>query len=399
MKSAERVSIILVVGLFLFAVLAILAPILRPAPIMPTGDADTEGGGGQEEGLEDDLPEELVRNQNPSAHFTWSPEVPITGEETRFDASESRDADGVIQHYRWTFGTATSYLSSTPNVLHAFGLGGTVEVELTVVDNDGGENTTRTDVVVRGRLPVQVIASGPTGGWLEPHAFLINNVTHMEEVWEATLGRRSREPPDLPDIDFAEETVIAVFSGMRPSGGYSIVIREVISNDTALTVRVSPITANPYYFHSAVLTHPFQMARVDGVWANASFTFTHEVWHAEGQIGFATHALHYGIGSEVPFTVRNGLESLNISPTYDEPWAIYVETEGQWAPVESHPFAQTNVTLGPGESLGWSWTALTQADGANLAPVEAGFYRLDLFVLLESVALRLTIFFHLLESG
>jgi len=82
-------------------------------------------------------------NQAPVAFFTFSPEMPKSGELVTFDASTSIDPDGAIISYEWDFGYGKSARGS--KVQHRFrgGPEGNKEyaVKLTVRDDQGATTT------------------------------------------------------------------------------------------------------------------------------------------------------------------------------------------------------------------------------------------------------------------
>jgi PKD repeat protein len=78
------------------------------------------------------------RNQPPDADFTWSPGTPREREEVSF-TDRSRDPDGYITSWRWTFGDGSSSTSQNPR--HTYSGTGNYEACLTVTDNQGTSDT------------------------------------------------------------------------------------------------------------------------------------------------------------------------------------------------------------------------------------------------------------------
>jgi len=76
-----------------------------------------------------------VTNAIPSADFAWQPPAPVINETITFDASASRDEDGVIVNYTWNFGDNTTAYGKV--VEHSYAHNGEYKVILTVTDNDG----------------------------------------------------------------------------------------------------------------------------------------------------------------------------------------------------------------------------------------------------------------------
>jgi len=89
-------------------------------------------------------------NVLPQANFTFSPTNPKPGETVYFNGASSTDSDGSIQSYRWDFGDGTTAAGVRRG--HAFSIGTsasrTFTVNLTVVDNRSGANSTSKQVTV-----------------------------------------------------------------------------------------------------------------------------------------------------------------------------------------------------------------------------------------------------------
>ena len=74
--------------------------------------------------------------QRPTASFTYSPDIPDVNETVTFDASASQDPDGSIVNYTWDFDDGNITTVNTTVITHAFSVGGSYDVNLTVTDND-----------------------------------------------------------------------------------------------------------------------------------------------------------------------------------------------------------------------------------------------------------------------
>ena len=89
--------------------------------------------------------------------------------------------------------------------------------------------------------------------------------------------------------------------------------------------------------------------------------------------------ISYRIGDEVGFVLHNGRND-PVMMSCASPWSVRRDIGGEWKLVEEHVCAAMVVMLEPGESRQWAWTAETQTDHPNLAPVEPGRYRIDIRV-------------------
>lgn len=85
-------------------------------------------------------------NLMPEASFSFAPETVAVGQEVRFDASGSRDADGSVTEWRWEFGDGADATGSIS--VHVYFDPGEYLVGLTVKDNDGGESIAEQTVAV-----------------------------------------------------------------------------------------------------------------------------------------------------------------------------------------------------------------------------------------------------------
>ncbi|MEM2387547.1 MAG: PKD domain-containing protein [Candidatus Thermoplasmatota archaeon] len=78
-----------------------------------------------------------ISNALPFADFDWNPKNPVEKVNITFNASISYDLDGIIVNYTWQFGDGS--IAYGKEVIHAYNSKGNYTVNLTVLDNDGGE--------------------------------------------------------------------------------------------------------------------------------------------------------------------------------------------------------------------------------------------------------------------
>ena len=101
-------------------------------------------------------------NQPPVAN-AGGPYSAAVGAPVTLNGSGSRDPDGSIASYAWTFGNSTSGSGATPSATYA--TAGTFAVTLTVTDNGGASNQASTTVTVTANTqPPVANAGGPYAG-------------------------------------------------------------------------------------------------------------------------------------------------------------------------------------------------------------------------------------------
>ena len=112
------------------------------------------------------------------------------------------------------------------------------------------------------RLRTEPYSFSFNSGWDSPTRTVIRDQAAWEEAWARTHQGHTPVAP-APVIDFSKEMVILVATGVKPSGGYSIVIEraaEVAADGIAVTVRSTSPGAQCYV--TAALTQPVDIARV-----------------------------------------------------------------------------------------------------------------------------------------
>lgn len=87
---------------------------------------------------------------DPKAAFTATPSKIQQGEEITFDARDSDPIEGVISEYKWDFGDGNEAMTISGFTSHQFLDYGTFSVKLTVINDQGGTDSTTVMVKVNG---------------------------------------------------------------------------------------------------------------------------------------------------------------------------------------------------------------------------------------------------------
>jgi PKD repeat protein len=96
-----------------------------------------------------------VYNEDPVAHFEYSPDRSKANEVVTFDASGSYNARGEIVKYTWDFGDGSRGEGVT--IEHPFAAAGEYYTTLTVTDNAGKVNSKKRLVTIHTGIPKKVI--------------------------------------------------------------------------------------------------------------------------------------------------------------------------------------------------------------------------------------------------
>lgn len=77
-----------------------------------------------------------------------------------------------------------------------------------------------------------------------------------------TLWQQHAPDRPLPPVDFAKESVVAVFMGSRPTAGYSVAILSTTEGGGALIVRYRETRPAPGAITAQVLTFPYHIVAI-----------------------------------------------------------------------------------------------------------------------------------------
>jgi hypothetical protein len=76
---------------------------------------------------------------------------------------------------------------------------------------------------------------------------------------------------DPPPVDFATETVVAIFAGQRPTGGFSVKVVAAESRDRNAVVTYRIEKPPPRSMVPQMISHPFVVARLKGRFERVEF--------------------------------------------------------------------------------------------------------------------------------
>ena len=111
-------------------------------------------------------------------------------------------------------------------------------------------------------IPFTVVTTGHTvADYPNQEGIVITSMDEWEAMWEK-LHRFTTPRPELPDVDFAQHILLAVFAGEKRSGGYAIQVERVTQTDEIVMVYASEISPGPEEITIAQITFPYQIVKI-----------------------------------------------------------------------------------------------------------------------------------------
>lgn len=120
-------------------------------------------------------------------------------------------------------------------------------------------------------VPFEVVAQGSQAAGVEgPDYRMLTTRDELVRAWNQAHGTSLNVPP-LPSVDLGRETLVAVFLGTKPTGGYGLDVESVTVEGGDLYVDVVEMTPPADAITTQALTNPWLILRVprggvDAVW-------------------------------------------------------------------------------------------------------------------------------------
>lgn len=112
-------------------------------------------------------------------------------------------------------------------------------------------------VLAASAVPFTAIAAGAHSVVSTPVNYIITSDLQLRELWAMT----DAEGP-VPNIDFSNNAVIAVFAGTEPSAGYAVAISSVADTPSARTVRITLTKPGGSCVLAQVATAPYEIVEL-----------------------------------------------------------------------------------------------------------------------------------------
>jgi len=105
---------------------------------------------------------------------------------------------------------------------------------------------------------------------------VINNETDWQAVWVKIFSNQSEKPP-LPEVDFSRRTIVAVFQGDQPTGGYEISIQDIVESENSFEVAVKAFSPGSRCVVEGKVTRPFDIVEIEKIEKQVVFHVKHKI--------------------------------------------------------------------------------------------------------------------------
>jgi PrcB C-terminal len=102
----------------------------------------------------------------------------------------------------------------------------------------------------------EVLLEGTYSGIREPLQKVVTSNEDWEELWKKHVSVIVPQPP-VPEVDFENYVVAALFAGEKRTSGYQIRIKEIAPQGQNIVVRYKMVEPPENSFMLQVLTQPF----------------------------------------------------------------------------------------------------------------------------------------------
>jgi len=229
-----------------------------------------------------DIETQIIRiGAEPSASFSYLPQMPWLSSGVTFNASPSYDSDGTIITYRWDFGDGNTTDASSPIISHLYQAPGSFTINLTIFDNDGFTKSISNTITVvihdAAILSVSPSATEAQAGQQVNITVVVKNKGTTTETFNVTIyyNNNKIETQLVQGLAPNSETTLTVLwntTGVTPDSSYTL--RAEISqitgesnttDNTALTnVRILPKQSSPSDFWSVIQPYVIPILAVIG---------------------------------------------------------------------------------------------------------------------------------------
>lgn len=109
----------------------------------------------------------------------------------------------------------------------------------------------------------EVIAEGTRSAIETPRQTIIKDKAAFAALWTEHSAHEN-PAPTMPPVNFAADTLVAVFAGNQPTGGHTLALTGLDKTHGGWELRLSLISPGPDCMTTQAMTQPWMMIRVPG---------------------------------------------------------------------------------------------------------------------------------------
>jgi hypothetical protein len=113
------------------------------------------------------------------------------------------------------------------------------------------------------QLKFETLAKNTRSGVREPLQIVVRSPEQWKALWKKHVGSDPNSPP-APAVDFNNNIIAAVFSGEKPTGGYTVEITAAEKSDGMLLIHYRETSPRPGGIVTQALTQPFHIVTIVG---------------------------------------------------------------------------------------------------------------------------------------
>lgn len=107
----------------------------------------------------------------------------------------------------------------------------------------------------------EILLEGTYSGIRQPIQRVITTQEQWEKLWKEHVSVLVPQPP-VPEVDFENFVVVALFAGEKNTSGYQVKIKEVVPAQNNVLVRYKFIEPAQNSFTLQVITQPFVLLKI-----------------------------------------------------------------------------------------------------------------------------------------
>ncbi|MBA5942178.1 MAG: protease complex subunit PrcB family protein, partial [Methanophagales archaeon] len=114
----------------------------------------------------------------------------------------------------------------------------------------------------RKQISFETVSKGYYSGHDERKNYVINSQNEWGELWNKTMSRHV-PLPEVPAVNFSENTIIAVYKGSHRTGGYSIEITKIVENEQKIVVYIKETSPPSGAGVTMAFTQPYHIVKTE----------------------------------------------------------------------------------------------------------------------------------------